>query len=105
MHVVAPISRPWLLPKQVGKTAGHRLNWSQRIIQLVTQHAQQSLPGATFFFAQRLAQIRQDEQLMLRAPFAKGAASNVPATHPAGKDHLHRVLAVALLSIQAGREA
>src|SRR5690348_10777831 len=57
----------------------------------MAQHAQQSLPCRAFFFAQRLAEIGQHEQLMLLAAFAKRAATNVPASHLTGKDHLHRL--------------
>jgi hypothetical protein len=57
----------------------------------VAQYPQQSLPRAPLFFAKRLTQIGQHEQLKLLPAFAKRAAPDVPAAHLAGKNHLDRL--------------
>src|SRR4030095_4706486 len=95
----------WLPGEQVGQAAGDRLDWRERVVQFVAQHAQQSLPRAAFFLAQRLTQICQYEQLMLRASFAEGAAANVPSAKAPRKNHLHGVAPIAVFTIQTGSEA
>ena len=51
----------------------------QRIVELVAEHAHQSLPGLQFFFAQGARQVGDHQQLVRQAAFAKLAARNAPA--------------------------
>ena len=71
----------------------------------MTKHAQQTLPGRTLFFAERLTQIRQHQQLMLHAPFTKRAATNFPTAHASGKNHLHCIRAWIVMTVQTSGEA
>jgi hypothetical protein len=57
----------------------------------VTEDAQQSLPGNAFFFPECLAEISQNQQLVLHAALAKCTATNSPTSHTARKNHLHCV--------------
>src|SRR5215510_376355 len=91
MHVVTPVGRLRFPANQIGKTPGNRLDRRERIIQLVAQDAQQALPCGALFFAKRLTQISQHEQLKLVPTFAKRAATNVPTSNTTRKDHLHRL--------------
>src|SRR5882724_11853330 len=105
MHVFPPIGGSRLALDQISETAGHRLDRRERIIQLMTQHPQQSLPRGTFFFAQRLTQISQHEQLMLHAAFPKSAAANFPTPHAARKYHLHRIWTSIIVTVKACGES
>ena len=70
----------------------------------MTKNTQQSLPGATLFFAQRPAQIGQHQQLVLGASLTKGAATHIPTADAAGENHLHDVRTVRRAAIEACRQ-
>src|SRR2546430_14432232 len=45
----------------------------------MTKYSDQALPGAQFFFAERLAKIRDNDELVGLAPFAKERATQTPS--------------------------
>src|SRR5438128_8063523 len=104
MNVFAQVQRLRFTPEQVSETGGHRLDWRQRIVQLVAQHTQQSLPRLAFFFAQRLTQIRQYQQLVRQAAFAKDTTTHTPAANAAGKNHLQDLVTVRLPRLETNVE-
>ena len=61
------------------KAAGDRFDRRERIVHFVAEHPNESLPGVAFLFAQRAAQIGQDEQLMRQAALAKVAFAARPS--------------------------
>ena len=52
---------------QAAEAAGDRLDRRQRVVQLVAEHADQTLPGLALLFAQRLAEVGEHEQVMRQA--------------------------------------
>src|SRR5690349_10170695 len=91
MHVLTPVGGLRIPANQIGETSGNRLDRRERIVELVAQHAQQSLPRSPLFFTKRLTQVSQHQQLKLVPALAKRAATNVPTSNAAGKHHLHRL--------------
>src|SRR2546427_5336007 len=51
----------------------------ERVVELVAEHADQTLPRLPLLLAQRAAHIGEDEELMGKAALAERAASQLPA--------------------------
>src|SRR6266480_5928894 len=100
-RIVLPVRRRRIAAQQRFQAGGERLDWGKRIIHLVAEHANQSLPGAAFFFAQRATEIRQQEQLMRQALLPKRASSNSPTTGSSREAERQRLV---LISIVTGVE-
>src|SRR5437016_6852167 len=96
--IVLPVRRRRIAAQQRFQAGGKRLDWSKRIIHLVAEHANQPLPGAAFFFAQRATEIRQHEQLMRQALLPKRAPSNSPTTGASGKAERKRFVLVNIVT-------
>ena len=84
-RIFAPVGGQRFGRDELGQRRGHRADRRQRIVELVTEHAQQALPGEALFFAQRAAEIGDDEQIVRPAAFAETRAADFPATAAAGK--------------------
>ena len=52
---------------RLAQAAGNRFDGSQRVVQLVPEHAHQPLPGLQLLLAQRQREIRQHQQLQRQA--------------------------------------
>ena len=85
LHVFAPVGRQRIALGDRRQAAGDRLDRRQRVVHLVADDADQALEGLALFFAQRLAQVRQHEQLVRAAALAERAAPDFPAADAAGK--------------------
>ena len=68
------------------KIFGHGFDRRERIIQLVSENANQPLPRLPLFFAQGAAHIGNHQQLVRQAALAKHAVPNFPAARLAGKN-------------------
>src|SRR6266702_3626756 len=101
-RIVLPVRRGRIAAQQRFQAGGKRLDRGKRIIHFVAEHANQSLPGAAFFFAQRATEIRQHEQFMRQALLPKRAPSNSPTTGASGKAERKRFV---LVNIVTGVEA
>src|SRR5205807_6100571 len=84
------------------------LNGRERVVQLVSEHTHDALPSFQFFLAKRLAQVRDDEELVRHAALAETAAAHAPAAQDsavAGKRLRKRVRRAAVAHAQAVVEA
>ena len=86
----------------VDEAAGDRLDRRERVVHLVADDANQPLPRLALFFAQRLAEVGEHEQLVRPAALAERAAPDLPAADAAGK---RRVDDARRLAGQAVRQA
>ena len=68
------------------KIFGDGLDRRERIVQFVSEHANQPLPCLAFFFAQGAAHIGNHQQLVRQAAFAKHAVANFPASRFPGEN-------------------
>jgi len=87
-HVLLPVGSALFPAEHAAEIFGDGLDGSERIIQLVTEDADEALPGLALFFAEGAAQVRDDEKLVRQAAFAKAAAMNFPATGFSGESDL-----------------
>src|SRR5947209_17122055 len=74
-----------------GERSGNGLDRRKRVIQLVPKDANEALPCLALFRAQDAAHIRDDEQLVRHAIFAKGGMAHGPAAMLAGKGGFHHL--------------
>ena len=92
LHVVVQIVRPAAVPgasrQHRFEAAGDRLDRRQRIVDLVADDADQSLPGLALLVAQRAADVGEHEQLMRTALLPERRAAHLPAAGRAGKRHV-----------------
>ena len=84
------------------EAAGDRLDRRERVVHLVADDADQPLPRLPFLFAQRLAQVREHEQLVRAAALPELAAPDLPAADAAGE---RRVDDARRLAVEAVVEA
>ena len=88
------------------QAAGDRLDRRERVVHLVADDADQALPRLPLFFAQRLAQVGQDQQLVRPAALAELAAPDLPAADAAGErrvDDARRFAGQAIGEVELGR--
>ena len=67
------------------EAAGDRLDRRQRVVQLVADDADQPPPRLALLLAQRLAEIRERQQLVRRAALPEARAPHLPAAGAAGE--------------------
>src|SRR5262245_7417166 len=65
----------------------------------MAKHPEQPLPGLPLLFAQRLAQVRQPQELMGESALPERGAAHSPAAEPSRKGHLNRSRSLALKAI------
>ena len=58
-EIVLPVGRSRVAGQETLEAVGHRLDGRQRIVDLVTDHANEALPGLAFLVAQRSADARR----------------------------------------------
>src|SRR5262249_25597535 len=103
LDVVAPVGGRRIALDDRGQTAGNRFDGRQRVVHLVGDDADQSLPRLALFFAEWLAQMGEDEQFMRPAALAERAAADLPAADAAGKgrvDDARRLAGEAVLQAE-----
>src|SRR5258708_18433869 len=100
MHVVAPVRRRGLALDDRGEAARDRLDGRERVVHLVPDDANEALESLALLFAQRLAEVRQHEQLVREPALTERAAPDLPPADTSGErgvDHARRVPLEAIL--------
>ncbi len=77
MHVFAPIQRQGLAQADFREGRGHRFDRSQRVVHLVTEHADDPLPRLALLLAQGARQVGDRQQGMRQAVLAELEATDL----------------------------
>ena len=80
-----PVRRPRLALHQAAEAAGNRLDRRQRVVQLVTEDADEALPRGALLVAQRLAHVGQHHQVMGEPALPERGVPHLPASGRAGQ--------------------
>src|SRR6266545_6712341 len=85
LHVFAPVGGLRRSAEQRGQAAGNRLDGCEGVVQLVTDHPYETLPGLALLFAQRLADVGQHEQLVWFSALPERSLPDFPPARSSGK--------------------
>ena len=78
-HVVGPVVRHGVARQHRLEAPGNRLDWRERIVDLVADDAYQALPGLPLLVAQRTADVGEDQELVRPALLTERRPANFPA--------------------------
>ena len=87
-HVALPVGRLGLAREQALEAVGDRLDRRQRVVDLVADDTNQTLPRLALFVAQRAADIGQHQQLERHAALPEWPCRTSQRPGPAGKRQL-----------------
>ena len=104
-QIVVGVRRTRLALEQRRETSGDRLDRRERVVDLVAEHAHESLPRLQLFFAQRLADVGEHEQRVRPSVLAKRSATHFPSPGAAGKRDVHRTRRRTLQTLRRARPA
>src|SRR5436305_1613271 len=76
-------------PERQQEAPRDRLDRCERVVDLMTQHAHEPLPGLQLLFAERLAHVREDEQRVRTAILSKQSATYFPAPRSPREGDIH----------------
>ena len=80
-----PVRRARLALHQAAQAAGNRLDRRQRVVQLVTEDADEALPRGALLVAQRLAHVGQHHQVVGEPALPERRVPHLPASGRAGQ--------------------
>ena len=103
LDIIAPVGRRRVAFDDRRQAAGDRLDRRERVVHLVSDDANEALPRLAFFFAQRLAEVGEHEQLVRPPALAEEAAPDLPSADAArkrGGDDARRFAAQAVVEVE-----
>ena len=84
-HIVVPVVGQVVAPEHRFQAAGDRLDRRERVVDLVTDDADQPLPGLTLFVAERTADVGQHQELMGQTALTERRAPHFEPSRAAGE--------------------
>ena len=74
--------------EETQQAPGDRLDRRERVVDLVAQHAHETLPGEQLLLAQRLAQVRHHDERVRASVLPERRAAHLPPAAASGKDEI-----------------